>query len=165
MAPRVLILPAALDNYRLAVRETARKWSPEQAKAYGRLLRAGFEGIPEAYARVRTKSDERVGNSLFRLHKVEHHYAVYIVADDATFVIAAVLHERMDIPAQLRAVERLTDREYETLMGHPRSKSRTVDHEQPTGHNSLACAASSLVCLRTSKAALARHPRRRCRPV
>jgi plasmid stabilization system protein ParE len=123
VAPRVLILPAALDNYRLAVRETARKWSPEQAKAYGRLLRAGFEGIPEAYARVRTKSDERVGNSLFRLHKIEHHYAVYIVADDATFVIAAVLHERMDIPAQLRAIERLTDREYEALMGQPRSKS------------------------------------------
>ncbi|OWV80329.1 plasmid stabilization protein [Rhizobium sp. N122] len=123
MAPRILILPTALDNYRLAIRETARKWSPEQAKVYGRLLRTGFEDIPEAYARMRTKSDERVGNSLFRLHKIEHHYAVYIVADDATFVIAAVLHERMDIPAQLRTTERVTDREYEALMGYPRSKS------------------------------------------
>ncbi|WP_163872532.1 type II toxin-antitoxin system RelE/ParE family toxin [Rhizobium laguerreae] len=123
MAPRVLILPTALDNYRLAVRETARKWSTEQAKAYGRLLRAGFEGIPEAYARVRIKKDERAGNSLFRFHKIEHHYAVYIVVDDSTFVIAAVLHERMDIPAQLRTIERLTDREYEALMGHPRPKS------------------------------------------
>ncbi|NKM23743.1 type II toxin-antitoxin system RelE/ParE family toxin [Rhizobium laguerreae] len=123
MAPRVLILPTALDNYRLAVRETARKWSAEQAKAYGRLLRAGFEGIPEAYARVRIKKDERAGNSLFRLHKIEHHYAAYIVVDDSTFVIAAVLHERMDIPAQLRTIERLSDREYEALMGHPRSKS------------------------------------------
>jgi plasmid stabilization system protein ParE len=123
VAPRVLILPTALDNYRLAVRETARKWSTEQAKAYGRLLRAGFEGIPEAYARVRIKKDERAGNSLFRLHKIEHHYAVYIVVDDSTFVIAAVLHERMDIPAQLRTIERLTDREYEALMGHPRPKS------------------------------------------
>ncbi|CAN7608915.1 type II toxin-antitoxin system RelE/ParE family toxin [Pararhizobium sp. LjRoot255] len=123
MAPRVLILPTALDNYRLAVRETARKWSPEQAKAYGRLLRAGFDGIPEADARVRTKKDERVGNSLFRLHKIEHHYAVYIVVDDATFVIAAVLHERMNIPEQRRAIERLTDREYEALMGRPRPKS------------------------------------------
>jgi plasmid stabilization system protein ParE len=115
-------LPTALDNYRLAVRETARKWSTEQARAYGRLLRAGFEGIPEAYARVRTKKDERVGKSIFRLHKIEHHYAVYIVVDDATFVIAAILHERMDIPAQLRAIERLTDREYEALMGRPRLK-------------------------------------------
>ncbi|ANM14536.1 MULTISPECIES: type II toxin-antitoxin system RelE/ParE family toxin [unclassified Rhizobium] len=123
MAPRILILPTALDNYRLAIRETTRKWSPEQAKVYGRLLRTGFEDIPEAYARMRTKSDERVGNSLFRLHKIEHHYAVYIVADDATFVIAAVLHERMDIPAQLRTTERVTDREYEALMGYPRSKS------------------------------------------
>nr|WP_206116569.1 type II toxin-antitoxin system RelE/ParE family toxin [Rhizobium laguerreae] len=116
-------MPTALDNYRLAVRETARKWSAEQAKAYGRLLRAGFEGIPEAYARVRIKKDERAGNSLFRLHKIEHHYAAYIVVDDSTFVIAAVLHERMDIPAQLRTIERLSDREYEALMGHPRSKS------------------------------------------
>ncbi|MGZ2427041.1 type II toxin-antitoxin system RelE/ParE family toxin [Rhizobium laguerreae] len=123
MAPRVLILPTALDNYRLAVRETARKWSAEQAKAYGRLLRAGFEGIPEAYVRVRIKKDERAGNSLFRLHKIEHHYAVYIVVDDSTFVIAAVLHERMDIPAQLRTIERLTDREYAALMEHPRPKS------------------------------------------
>ncbi|MBY3383905.1 type II toxin-antitoxin system RelE/ParE family toxin [Rhizobium laguerreae] len=123
MAPRVLILPTALDNYRLAVRETARKWSTEQAKAYGRLLRAGFEGIPEAYARVRIKKDERAGNSLFRLHKIEHHYAVYIVVDDSTFIIAAVLHERMDIPAQLRTIERLTDREYAALMGHLRPKS------------------------------------------
>ncbi|EJZ16946.1 type II toxin-antitoxin system RelE/ParE family toxin (plasmid) [Rhizobium sp. Pop5] len=123
MAPRVLILPTALDNYRLAVRETARKWSSEQAKAYGRLLRVGFEGIPEAYARVKAKKEERVGNSLFRLHKIEHHYAVYIVVDDATFVIAAVLHERMDIPAQLQAIERLTHREYEALMGHSRPKS------------------------------------------
>ncbi|MBY3206110.1 type II toxin-antitoxin system RelE/ParE family toxin [Rhizobium laguerreae] len=123
MAPRVLILPTALDNYRLAVRETARKWSTEQAKAYGRLLRAGFEGIPEAYVRVRIKKDERAGNSLFRLHKIEHHYAVYIVVDDSTFIIAAVLHERMDIPAQLRTIERLTDREYAALMEHPRPKS------------------------------------------
>ncbi len=122
MAPRIFILPTALDNYRLAVRETARKWSPEQAKVYGRLLRAGFDTIPDVYARVKTKKDERVGNSLFRLHKIEHHYAVYIVVDDATFVIAAVLHERMDIPAQLQAIERLTDREYEALMGHPRPK-------------------------------------------
>ncbi len=74
MPPRVLILPTALDNYRLAVRETARKWSPEQAK---RLLRAGFDSIPEAYARVKTKKDERVGSSLFRLPKIAHHYAVY----------------------------------------------------------------------------------------
>jgi len=123
VAPRVLILPTALDNYRLAVRETARKWSPEQARAYGRLLRVAFDGIPEAYARVRTKKDERVGNSLFRLHKIEHNYAVYIVVDDATFVIAAVLHERMNIPEQLRTIERLTDREYEGLMGRPRPKS------------------------------------------
>ncbi len=122
MPPRVLILPTALDNYRLAVRETARKWSPEQAKAYGRLLRAGFDSIPEAYARVKSKKDERVGSSLFRLHKIAHHYAVYIVIDDATFVIAAVLHERMDIPAQLLAIEQLTGREYEALMGHPRPK-------------------------------------------
>ncbi|PDT01734.1 type II toxin-antitoxin system RelE/ParE family toxin [Rhizobium chutanense] len=123
MAPRVLILPTALDNYRLAVRETARKWSSEQAKAYGRLLRAGFEGIPEAHARVKARKDERVGKSLFRLHKIEHHYAVYIVVDDATFVIAAVLHERMDIPAQLQTIEQLTDREYKALMGHARPKS------------------------------------------
>lgn len=122
MAPRVLILPTALDNYRLAIRETARKWSPEQAKAYGRLLRAGFDGIPEAYARVRTKKDERAGRSLFRIHKIEHHYAVYIVVDDATFIIAAVLHERMDIPARLHEIERLTDREYAALMGHARPK-------------------------------------------
>ena len=46
----------------------------------------------------------------------------YIVVDDATFVVAAVLHERMDIPAQLRTAERLTDREYESLMGRPRPK-------------------------------------------
>jgi len=104
------------------LRETARIWSPQQAKAYGRLLRKGFEEIPEAYARVRMKKDERVGHSLFRLHKIEHHYAAYIVVEDATFVVAAVLHERMDIPAQLRIVERLTDREYEALMGHPRPK-------------------------------------------
>ena len=122
MAPRILILPTALENYRLAIRETARIWSPQQAKAYGRLLRKGFEEIPEAYARVRTKKDERVGHSLFRLHKIEHHYAAYIVVDETTFVIAAVLHERMDIPAQLQAVGRLTDREYEALMGHPRPK-------------------------------------------
>nr|WP_210303236.1 type II toxin-antitoxin system RelE/ParE family toxin [Rhizobium aethiopicum] len=115
-------MPTALENYRLAIRETARKWSPEQAKAYGRLLRAGFESIPQAYARVRTKKDERVGSSIFRVHKIEHHYAVYIVVDDATFVIAAVLHERMDVPAQLRTIERLADREYEALMGHSRPK-------------------------------------------
>jgi plasmid stabilization system protein ParE len=123
VAARILILPTALDNYRLAIRETARKWSPEQAKKYGRLLRSGVDGIPEAYARVRTKKDERSGKSLLRLHKIEHHYVVYIVVDDATFVIAAVLHERVDIPARLLEIERLTDQEYALLMGHPRPKS------------------------------------------
>lgn len=122
MPPRILILPTALDNYCLAVRETAHRWSSEQAKAYGRLLRAGFEAIPQAYRRVRTMPDERAGTSLFRLHKIEHHYAVYIVVDDSTFVIAAVLHERMDIPEQLRLIERLTDQEYENLTGKPRPK-------------------------------------------
>lgn len=122
MAPRILILPTALENYRLAIRETARIWSPQQAKAYGRLLRKGFDEIPDAYARLRARKEQRVGDTLFRLHKIEHHYAAYIVVDDKTFVIGAVLHERTDIPAQLRVVERLTDREYEALMGHPRPK-------------------------------------------
>ena len=122
MAPRILILPTALENYRLAIRETARIWSPQQAKTYGRLLRKGFEEIPDAYARVRFKKDERVGSSLIRIHKIEYHYAAYIVVDHMKFIIAAVLHERMDIPAQLRTVERITDREYEVLMGHPRPK-------------------------------------------
>ena len=111
-----------MENYRLTIRETARKWSPQQAKAYGRRLRKDFEEIPEAHARVRARNDERVGTSLFRLHKIEHHYAAYIVVDETTFVIAAILHERMDIPAQLQTVERLTDREYEALMTHPRPK-------------------------------------------
>lgn len=122
MSPRIVILPTALENYRLTIRETARIWPPQQAKAYGRLLRKGFEEIPEADARVRMMKDERVGHTLFRLHKIEHHYAAYIAVDDTTFVVAAVLHERMDIPAQLRTVERLTDREYESLMGHPRPR-------------------------------------------
>lgn len=75
MAPRIFTLPTAMENYRLAVRETARKWSPQQAKTYGRRLRQGFEEIPEVYARIRARKDERVGTSLFRLHKIEHHYA------------------------------------------------------------------------------------------
>ncbi|PWE56256.1 type II toxin-antitoxin system RelE/ParE family toxin [Metarhizobium album] len=109
MAPRILILPTAMENYRLAVRETERKLSPQQAKAYGRRLRQGFEETPAVHARVRNRKDERVGTSLFRLHKIEYHYAAYIVVDETTFVIAAVLHEWMDIPAQLLTVERLIE--------------------------------------------------------
>jgi toxin ParE1/3/4 len=123
VAPRIFILPTALDNYRLAVREAARAWSPEQAKKYGKLLREGFEQIPDVHARVKTKKDEGVGDSLFRLHKIEHHYAAYVAVDDETFVVAAVLHEQMDIPAQLETIRRLTEREYEALMGHRRSKT------------------------------------------
>ena len=112
-----------MENYRFAIRETARKWSPEQAKAYGQLLRAGFDRIPEVHARVKTKDNNRVENSMFRLQRIGHHYAVYICVDETTFVIAAVLHERMDVPEQLRAIERLTDQEYLALMGRPRPKS------------------------------------------
>lgn len=123
MAPRIFILPTALDNYRLAIRETARKWSPEQAKEYGKRLREGFNRIPEAYAREKNKKDERVGDSLFRLYRIEQHYAAYIVVDDETFVVAAVLHVRMDIPPRLEEIEHLTDKEYQTMMGHPRPKA------------------------------------------
>ena len=104
------------------IRETARKWSPQQAKAYGRLLREGFERIPEAYARSKNQPDQRVGASLFRLYRIEHHYAAYIVVDEMTFVVAAVLHERMDIPRQIKAIEELSDRDFKALMGKPRNR-------------------------------------------
>lgn len=83
MPPRVLILPTALDNYRLAVRETARKWSSRAGKGVWPPASGGIDSIPEAYARVKIKKYERVGSSLFQFHKIAHQYAVYIVIDDA----------------------------------------------------------------------------------
>lgn len=60
VAPQVLIVSMALENFRLAIRQTARIRSPQQARTYGRPLRRGFEDICEAYARARTTDDERL---------------------------------------------------------------------------------------------------------
>lgn len=121
MPPPVLILPTALDNYRLAVRETARKWSSRAGKGVWPPASGGIDSIPEAYARVKIKKNANVSGARCSSFTRSRTNTLSISSlTMQTFVIATVFQERMEIPAQLRAIAGLT--QYEALTGHPRPK-------------------------------------------
>lgn len=102
MAARYYLTADALMHVRKIVRESARQWGAAQAKSYQASLSDGFQRIADRHGQLPRKS---AGVGDLRLHRIHRHYAVFLVLAENRIMIVAVLHERMDVSARLRAMQ------------------------------------------------------------
>lgn len=102
MTARYYLTADALMNVRDIVRESARQWGGAQAKSYQTSLSDGFQRIADRHAQLPRKS---AGVGGLRLHRINRHYAVFLVLTENSIIIVAILHERMDVSARLRAMQ------------------------------------------------------------
>ena len=79
---------------------TISKWGPTQAGRYGVFLAAHFEAIGNGKARTRIFLPHRPE---LRVSRARHHYVFHLEREKQCPLILAVLHQKMDLMARLRA--------------------------------------------------------------
>ncbi len=99
------LTPTALAHVEKIIRDTARKWGVAQARAYAAALEKGFEEIARKRESIITNfRADMAKDTKFALHLVEHHYVVFQPHGKNDVIIAAVLHEKMNIPVHLKTL-------------------------------------------------------------
>ncbi len=93
------ITPSAQADLKEIAQYTLNEWGKKQSLHYADLLDTGFRNIADKSACFRTFS-ERFPQIL--VSRCEHHYIFYVHPDNNPPRIIAVLHERMDMLAQLK---------------------------------------------------------------
>lgn len=93
------LTPSAQADLKEIARYTLNEWGKKQSLHYAELLDAGFRKIAAKSAYSRNFS-ERFPQ--IRISRCEHHYIFYVHPDNKPPRIIAVLHERMDMLAQLK---------------------------------------------------------------
>ena len=96
--PGFRVIKLAQSDIRGIARYTQNEWGAAQRRAYLDELNAKFETLSQTptIAAERQDFDPPV-----RIHHHEKHLIVYII-EDAGILIIRVLHQSMDVPAQLR---------------------------------------------------------------
>ncbi len=98
------------------LRDTARKWGYEQAASYRRALSEGFRYIADNHQNFNSPHREELAEGRdFSVHLVEHHYVSFRVHDAGSVIIAAIFHERVNIPARLRELQSMRRHEIAAL--------------------------------------------------
>ena len=97
--PRIQKLPAARQDLIKIWRYTFDQWGDTQADLYLDDLEEAIRLLAQQPLLCRERTEL---NPPVRIHHHQHHLIVYILSDNG-IVIVRVLHERMDIEAQLKA--------------------------------------------------------------
>ncbi|ADU13485.1 type II toxin-antitoxin system RelE/ParE family toxin [Asticcacaulis excentricus] len=95
-------------------------WGREQAAKYLNRLRSGFEQLAQRPDRGRPIEVPQ-STLQFLMFRVEQHYIVYAKLDQHRVAIAAVLHQRMDVPKRVAEIPRKSIDEINRLMGRKTS--------------------------------------------
>lgn len=98
MTGSYILTAAAEADLRNIIRYTRARWGAEQARKYvgtlerGMALLSAGEGVFKDMSALYPK---------LRMHRCEHHYIFCLPRQDAPALIAAILHEQMDLMARL----------------------------------------------------------------
>lgn len=104
------ITPLAGEHMRSIARDGIRRWGIAQALAYTEQLERGVQHIADRHHALPERA-KLTGASGLRLHRVGRHYIVFIVLTPDHVAITSVLHDHMDVPARLREMQALTDKQ------------------------------------------------------
>lgn len=89
---------AAEADMRAIIRHTRKRWGDAQAHRYVAKLE---QGIARLAARPGTFKDMSALYPALRMAHCEHHYVFCLPREKAPALIAAILHERMDLMVRL----------------------------------------------------------------
>lgn len=98
--PRFVLTKAANADLKAIGRYTQATWGRDQRTRYLTLLDAGFRALADNPLMGKDCDDIRPG---YRKHQIEKHIAFYRQSGSGQIEIVRVLHERMDLEANLSA--------------------------------------------------------------
>jgi len=102
----------AETHLKKAVRDTKERWGLSQARKYSAGLQAGFQYIADNYTSFNSPHrDDLAEGTGFLIHLVEHRYVAFQPYDDDTIIVVGIFHESMDIPNQLKEIQRMAKHE------------------------------------------------------
>ncbi len=96
--PYILTAGAAVDLQKIAI-YTEKEWGPTQRQEYIRQIETAAIELAQGRGAFRQRDDLCPG---VRVRLAGHHYIFCLPRADAPALILAILHERMDIIAQLK---------------------------------------------------------------
>ncbi len=82
--------------------DTDAQWGRAQAAKYLAELKAAFQHIADRHEGLSKRRP--LGVADLRSHRVGSHYVIFLALTPDDLAIVAILHERMDVPARLKAL-------------------------------------------------------------
>lgn len=95
-----LLTAAAESDLRRIIRYTRRQWGDAQVRSYAATLE---HGIARLAAGQGVYKDMSALHPRLRMARCEQHYVFCLPRENAPALVVAILHERMDLMAQLAA--------------------------------------------------------------
>lgn len=113
---KYLLTRTASEQYRRIIVETSNRFGVVQAQKYRAALRDGFKKLAaKQLIPLSPHREELAYGTGFYLHLIEHHYVAVAVSNNKTIIIAAIFHERMDIPSRLKELQAKSNDEIAAL--------------------------------------------------
>lgn len=100
MSPLFEFDPAARGDLREIVRYSRKQWGEVRGKAYTDALKRCIEDLAKG---IGFYKDLSAISPDLRMVLCQHHYVFMLCREDAPAVVIAILHERMDMVARLKA--------------------------------------------------------------
>lgn len=107
MSRNYVLTDDAAEDLRAIIRYSRETWGAAQARRYTQSLERGIIRLAGSPAQFR---DMGALYPALRMAHCEHHYIFCLPRDDASALIVAILHERMDLMVRLAGRLRPPDR-------------------------------------------------------
>ncbi len=113
---KYLLTRTAAEQYRRIIIETANRFGVSHAQKYRAALRDGFKKIAaNQVIPLSPHREELADGTGFYIHLIGHHYVVIVSVESKAIIIAAIFHERMDIPSRLKELKSKSKSEIDEL--------------------------------------------------
>lgn len=110
------LTPTAESHFWQALADTKRMWGQRQAEKYRLQLLEGFQAIADNHRGFRFVHREALAEGTdFELHLAAQRYVAFQPFEKDSVIIAAMFHERMDIPGRLRELQQMSAQEIALL--------------------------------------------------
>jgi plasmid stabilization system protein ParE len=118
----------ARNHLKMAVRDTKRIWGGQQAKKYATEFLAGLQHIADNHQRLHSAHRCTLTEGTdFSIYLVQHRYVAYQPYGQDCVIITGIFHEKMDLPARLKELQRITRQEIDAV-------KREIEGSKSTPH-------------------------------
>jgi plasmid stabilization system protein ParE len=99
-----------------ALKETRSMWGSKQAARYRIQILAGLQHIADNHQRLHSAHRCTLTEGTeFSIYLVQHRYVAYQPYGQDCVIITGIFHEKVDLPARLKELQRITRQEIDAV--------------------------------------------------